>query len=1065
LKRFAPLLASIATAACAATALNAADSNRAPDPLFAGFVDPPVEARPLVFWQWVNGNVSKEGIRLDLEWMQRVGLGGALWFDIGFRTPPVPQYVEKRIGFGTPEWSDAIRFASSEAKRLGLSLGAQSGGGWSVSGGPQVSPEQAMKKLVWSETLLTRRSPKSSPLPMPPGVSGPYQDIAIEDAYRDPARYREVAVIAFREPGAETLSRPLEFADVPETAALVDGRFDRAVTLVPDEKGVVRLQARRATSPPRSLTIAVRGPAPTGFIHANDGRTTLEIIAELPVPGPHAAPVRTFALGERDELSWSVWFTGLTKPLEILEARFDTGARVNLAQDKAGYGVLENYGATETTPAAALAAIAPGDIVDLTAKMRPDGTLDWRPAGGRWIVQRFGWSLTGRRSVPATAESIGLEVDKLDRDAVRAFANAHYERFGDLDIALTDSWEAGQQNWTPGMPEEFSRRNGYGLRNWLPALTGRIIDNAARSERFLADFRRTISDLVVDNHYGVLAEVARERGLRYWAQAAGTDRPTLVDGMKAKSRVDVPMGEFWFYPEGAPPQPNYLNDVREAVSAAHVYGKPVVAAEGLATRGEDAWAMGPPQLRRIVDRFFAEGVNHLVLHTSAHQPFTASSGKGGPGMTLRQYGQHFTRNETWAEDAGDWVRYLSRNSWMLRQGWPVADIAIFVGDEGTPPPPDLIEALRRAGFASDWLNADALLSRVRADDGSLVRPDGGRYRALVIAPTVTRMSLPVLERLEKFASERVPVIGSRPVGGLGLHEDDSRARALADAIWNDANAPAPAEEVIEMLQRRGIQPDVVAPATLRWSHRAGVGEDIYFVANDSVEAVDAEVVFRIVGRRVEEWDAVTGTRARLAHSNSATTTRVRLRLEPRESGFIVFRGEAGAGFHGIAQPERRAFATVEGEWDVTFRDYPGGARTLRLRAGDSWSQHADPEIRFYSGHATYVRTIDVPPAALARGRTVELDLGTVGEIARVRVNGRDVGTWWSAPYRREITDALRGGENRLEIAVTNYWANRLIGDEQPGATPVTFSPIRPYTKDSPLRPSGLLGPVRLIGFE
>jgi hypothetical protein len=1056
LNRLAPLLASIACAA------GAAEPRIAPDPLYAGFVEPPAEARPLVFWQWVNGNVSKEGIRLDLEWMQRVGLGGALWFDVGFRTPPVPQFVEKRIGFGTPEWTDAIRFAGDEAKRLGLLLGAQSSGGWSVSGGPSVPPEHAMKKLVWSETVLTPRSPAVSTLPGAPALAGPYQDLEIDNAYREEPRYRDVAVIAFREPAAERGARPLGFVRQPNAELLVDGGLNRAVVLVPDEHGSVSLVAQRASRAPRSLTIAVRGAMPTVEVLSNRDEAGQTWTSQtLPAPGPHAAPVRTFALGERDEPLWRIRFAGVKGTLEVLEARFDTGARVHLAQDKAGYGVLDDYGAAETTSVAPDASIAADGILDLTAKLRPDGTLDWRPSDGRWIVQRFGWSLTGRRSVPATPESIGYEVDKLDADAVRAFANAHYARFGTLDIALTDSWEAGQQNWTPTMREEFARRRGYELRAWLPALTGRVIGDVARTERFLADFRRTIADLVVEHHYGTLAAVARERGLAYWSQAAGTDRPTLVDGMKAKSRVDVPMGEFWYYPESAEPQPNYLADIRETVSAAHVYGKRVVAAEGPTTRGEEPWATGPTQLRRLVDRSFAEGINQLVLHTSAHQPFTDRK----PGITLRQYGQHFTRNETWAEDAGDWLRYLSRNSWMLRQGRPVADIAILVGDDGMPAPPELIEGLRRAGYACDSINVDALTTRLRAEKRRLVRPDGGAYRAVVIAPNVQRMDLATLRAIKTLSLELVPVIGAPPVGGIGPPGDDAQIRALIAEIWGGIpGRTRNADEVREALDYLAIPPDVRGPASLRWAHRSAGEAEVYFVVNDSARSLEAIVQFRVAGRRVESWNAVDGSRVALDWVVGKESTQVGLSLGARESRILVFRGEARD--DSLAPPTAKpaVLARLDGDWRVEFLDGQGTPAVATLRPGVSWTDDADPAIRHYSGRAKYSRTVDVHRSWIAENRRVELDLGTVAEIARVRVNGRDFGAWWTAPFARDITSALRPGRNEIEIVVTNYWVNRLIGDEQPGAAPVTFAPIKPYTKESPLRPSGLLGPVRLLGI-
>jgi hypothetical protein len=1033
LKRFAPLLALLAAAAA-----GAAESGTKADSLFSGFVDPPAIARPLVFWQWVNGNVSQEGIRLDLEWMQRTGLAGAVMFDIGFRTPPVPQYVDKRVGFGTPEWEAAVRVAATEARRLGLLLGAHSGGGWSVSGGPEVASQDGMKKLVWAETEMQAPFPKPLIVQVPSPLTGPFHDLTGDPRFpvADSEAYEHVATLAYRLPNVEQDEKRRPRSRVRSTWVLDDGFFDSAQVLAPDARGDVFLVARPARgSHLRSLTLSVAGAWPKGAIERSDDGVAFHPFIELPVRAAHPSPVQTFALSARAR-AWRVRFSGLTAPIHVLEAHFRTGARIDRVEEKAGFGILGDTAATQ--PDESGTAIDPRDIIDVTRHVTPDGWLHWTPTSGRWRVVRFGWSLTGRRVVPATDESIGLEVDKLDAGAVRRFATSFYDRhrraIGDaaaLGIALTDSWEAGQQNWTRTMLSEFEKRRGYDLRLWLPVLTGAIVGDVERSERVLADFRRTIADLVADAHYGVLADVARANGMTFYSQAAGTDLPTIVDGLQAKGRTDVPTGEYWIYPAEAQPNPHHLSDVREAASAAHIYGKKLVAAEALTTRGEDPFAQGPRQLRRIADRFFAEGVNKVILHTSAHQPFTDRR----PGITLRQYGQHFTRNETWAEDAKAWVDYLARTSQMLQEGKPVADVAVFLGD-------DVPLALRLPGVAPritgydhDFVNAEVLLN-ARAQDGSLVLASGARYRILLTPER--ELTTPLREKVRTLAAAGVAVVQST-------------------------------QDAVARLRAKGVGPDVVFPdaSPLHWIHRVTDDADIYFVTNQSGQAIADIAGFRVKGRHAESWNAVTGAREAIRYAPDGDVTIVQLALGAWESRFVVFRGASRARFtaqtlraevpislHGI-------LASLEGPWDVEFLDGRGAPAQSTFPRLSSWTESADDAIRHYSGRVRYRRDFDVKKEWLDAQR-VELDLGDVGELARVVVNGRDLGVSWTEPDLVDVTHALRPGSNKLEIIVTNYWANRMIGDLQPGAKRETFAPIAPFTAASPLRRSGLLGPVRLL---
>ena len=1039
------------------------------DPLAEGFDNPPDAARPLAYWQWVNGNVSEEGIRLDLDWMARIGMGGVFMFDIGFGSPPIPQYVANRVGFGSDAWRSAVRLAAEDAERLNISFGMQSSGGWSVSGGPDVSPEDAMKKLVWSETHVTPDMADVA-LPPPPRTSGPFQDYPISERFREPALGGDIAIIAYRIPEFEE-STP-DVSGAPNTRLLSDGKYGEAASVSPDSAGRVSLTYTFAEPvAPDAFTLSLDGGVPAGVIEDERGAQR----AVLPRPAQLASPVQTYDTSGPHSKVWRVTFENIGEALNIREARFHFGPRVNRSEEKAGFGTLADYDSERSGPVPARRVIKAADVLDVSSHMTPGGRLDWRPEEGHWIVTRFGWSLTGKRVVPAPAESIGFEVDKLDRDAVRRFAKAFYDRLlaaagsdGRVDIALTDSWEAGAQNWSPHLRDEFIQRRGYDPILWFPVLTGRMVGAADASERFLADWRRTIADIVADNHYGVFQEELRARGITYYAEAPGTNLPMIADGIQAKRRVDVPTGEFWYWPEEGAPKAEHIADIREAASAAAIEGKSIVAAESLTSMGEVPWATGPREWRRMVDRFFAEGVTRTIMHTSAHQPFTDRY----PGMTLRQYGQHFTRNEAWADLAEGWVSYLSRTSFLLQQGRPVRDVAIFYGADAAIAPP-YGPALRPDGYDMDFLDQESLL-QLAFVDGYLVTPGGARYRLLALRPGLERMNADTLRKLCALAEDGATILGDRPAGPLGLVTEDREFQTLANRLWlKDGTGRHLGKgrvysnmSMTDVLTLIGVSPDLYSPAMpLNWTHRKIDDGDLYFVSNPAREAFRSTITVRAENAppeaRVETWDAATTDKASLQSILVPAGRTVDLSLPPYGSTFMLVRANIGPAAPAARVPTE-TLASIDGPWDVSFLDGRGAPAHAGFDTLASWTDHADPAIKYYSGRATY-RTefslADAPPAQ------VSLDLGSVGEMARVRINGHDFETVWWSPTRLDVSGALKQGGNTIEIEVANYWHNRLVGDRQNGAVNYTFAPIKPYDANTPLRPSGLIGPVRLERLE
>ena len=1106
------------------------------------FRAPPADAKPRVWWHWMNGNVTREGITADLEWMKRVGIGGMQMFDGSLGTP---QFVENRLVWMTPAWKAAFRHAASEADRLGLEMTMAASGGWSETGGPWVKPAQAMKKIVWSETTLEGPRRFTGVLPKPPSNNGPFQGMpnapgldfpAEKDlpgakpmaeeppAAPDPTYYADTKVLAVRL-GEGDMSmvdarpRITSASGDVDAALLTDGDLSKTISLtVPDGAKETWIQFEFA-EPYRAQAFTFAGapaiqfvgapPIPLGRLESSDDGTTWTKLVTLPGDEPTSAmfPVRTYAFPRTTARFWRVVMqphppsgfgamlgVPAAKGIAISELELSAAPRVNRWQEKAQYGILDDYGAAIASPSTSEATDV-DDVVDLTSRLKKDGTLDWQVPEGRWTVLRMGYSLLGTKNHPASPEATGYEVDKLNRTHVGSYID-HYTgqirgALGPLygksfRYLLLDSYEAGLENWTDDMIAQFRTRRGYDPTRYLPVLTGRVIGSAEESDKFLWDYRRTIADLFADNHYGTIADALKKQGLGLYAEAMGADFPTSGEGLQDKGRVGIPMAEFWTPGPGQDDGPNHVADMREAASAAHIYGKPIVAAESFTTMPPPivpAFAQSPYYLKRLADRALVNGINRFVIHTSVHQPFTDST--HAPGMTLGFFGQHFTRNTTWAEQAVAWTTYLARASHVLQQGRFVADLAYFYG-EGAPnavPFWKKIDPAPPAGFDYDWVNAEVILGRMKYEGGALQLPSGMRYRALVFPADVDRITLPMARKLRQLVDAGAILIAPPPTGTPSLSDGpagDDSVRAIASAMWGDIDGKTVTSHdygggkvywgrpVADVLTAERIAPDVTfggaRDAKLGWIHRRTPDADIWYVANQQERPEQLTASFRVGGKAVELWDPATGATAPASYTVAEGRTEVPLTLDPYGSTFVVFRRATTATQRTIPPESRTTVATMTGPWTLTFQPGRGApAEPVRFDSLTSWTQSSDAGVRYFSGTATYAFDLDAPIDAFRPGRRVELDLGAVKEIAEVSVNGQRVGgVLWKPPYRADLTRALARGTNRVEVRVTNLWPNRMIGDLQPGVTQTyTFTDFRPFTKDSPLLESGLLGPVRV----
>jgi len=1131
------VLLALATLASRAEAQNSAAT---PSRLEETFRTPPEAAKPRVWWHWMNGNVTTAGITADLEWMKRVGIGGMQMFDGSLGTP---QFVDNRLVWMTPEWKQAFRHAANEADRLGLEMTMAASGGWSETGGPWVKPAQAMKKLVWSERVVDGGTRFVGALPKPPSNNGPFlgmgnapaldfpaeknlpgaKPMAAEPpAAPDPTYYADVKVLAYRLPDGDLSLRDAKPRITSATGAvdatlLTDGGVAKTTTLtLPDGAKETWVQFEFA-QPFRAQAFTFAGapalqfvgspPIPLGRVEASEDGSSWKTLVTLPGSEPTSAmfPARTYAFAPTSARFWRVvmephkpsGFGAMlgvppAKGIAVSELELHPGPRVNRWQEKALYGQVNDYGPPLATPATN-AAVRTSDVVDLTSHMRPDGTLDWNVPAGRWAVLRLGYSLEGTKNHPASPEATGYEVDKLNRAHVGSYIHHYTDQIrGALGpqygkgfrFLLLDSYEAGMENWTDDMIAQFRARRGYDPTRYLPVLTGRVVGSAAESDKFLWDFRRTVADLFADNHYGTIADTLRKQGLGLYAEAMGADFPTSGEGLQDKGRATIPMAEFWTPGPGQDDGPNHMADMKEAASTAHIYGKPIVAAESFTTMPPPlvpAFSQSPFYLKRLADRALAHGINRFVIHTSVHQPFVDDEHK--PGMTLGFFGQHYSRNNTWSEQSVAWNTYLARASHLLQQGRFVADLAYFYG-EGAPnavPYWKPVDPAFPVGYDYDWLNAE-VLGKAEVRGGRLVLPSGMSYRALVLPADVTQLTLPMARKLRSLVAAGAVVIAPPPSGSPSLSDGaagDDSVRAIARAVWGNVDGKSVTEHaygsgkvywgrpVDQVLAATRVTPDLTfggdSAATFAWIHRQAGDVDVYFVANQRDQARDVTASFRASGREPELWDAATGETQRTSYASRDGRTDLTLHLDPFGSAFVVFRRATSVASRTVDALARTELATVSGPWDVRFQPNRGAPATTRLDSLTSWTSSADAGVKYFSGTATYAKDFTIPASALVPGSQVEIDLGTVREIAELSVNGTPIGgILWKPPFRADVTRALHAGTNRVEVRVTNLWPNRMIGDLQPGVTQTyTFTDFRPFTKDSRLLESGLLGPVRL----
>jgi hypothetical protein len=814
----------------------------------------------------------------------------------------------------------------------------------------------------------------------------------------------------------------------------------------------------------KAITIAGTNGIPFGNVLASDDGINFKILTTIPgKSGYRGGKIRTYTFPETKAKYYRIEFTNApVKPADVIpetttvvdtayaisEVKIHSGARVNRWEDKAGFNFLFEYSSVSTPDVPATSIIDRSKIINLTSKMKSDGSLDWDIPKGNWTIMRFGYALTGAKNRPPVPSGLGYEVDKLSPKHVEAYLKGYTDpikkAIGDLygkrlQYVLMDSWEAGIQNWTEDMLSEFQKRRGYDLTSFFPILAGRIVENAEISDRFLWDFRRTLVDMFAENHYGTITNLLNQQGIKTYSEAGGVSLESIEDALLNKKYVDIPMGEFWV--KDLHPSSMYYEDVRGAASASHIYGKNLVAAEAFTGGNYES----PQTLKRISDYWFTQGINRLVFHTSAHQPLDTK-----PGNTM--VGTHIHRNITWAEQANPLITYMARNSFMLQRGTYVADIAYLL-NEGAPSTMPFwgagLQPAKPEGYEFDYINADVLLNLMSVNEnGKLVLPSGMVYSILVL-PQTDQMTLPVLKKVKKLIEEGATVIGPKPFKAPGLSafpESDHELTELAHTIWGDLDGISRTKRsygkgkiiwglpLNNVLTSIGVSKDIVinhSPDEVSWIHRRDGETDIYFIVNRTDRQLDLNATFRISGKDVELWHPDDGSIEPAEYTIlEAHTTQVPIQLDENQAVFVVFRNKALQPSRKLPKIQSSTLSEITGEWKLSFPPNFGAPETVRLPKLISWTDHTVNGVKYFSGTGTYTKTFDAEKAWLRGDNKILLDLGTVNDIAEVYINGTKMDLLWKAPYQVDITNVIKIGKNELLIKVTNEWTNRLVGDRE-----------------------------------
>jgi len=1040
----------------------------------SGFVKPTDDNTVWCYWYWINDDISKDGITKDLLAMKKAGIGGALIGNIN------PARKDGKVPMLSEDWWSHMVHAVVEGKRIGVDIGVFNCPGWSQSGGPWVDSKKAMRYLTFSETKVE---------------GGKLLNIQLKQPEKN---FQDTHTLAFKSFVKELRSTQFiptkvtsNWNDV-EVALLNDGDPDSDTSFEPKAKQSLEL-IFDLSEPIEAQSISLIPSKPfkckIDMFAVVDGKETF--IKSLDFDRlrmtPNVGPIRNGAFAKAFP--------------KVKASKFRLKCTNFRTHRKAGYGfaeitiseapVLDKYiekqlGKMHTTPKpkwdtyifnsqkeleAGVTRLQPNEVIDVSDKVDANGNLNWQAPKGNWTIMRMGMTPTGTKNAPAAPQGIGYEIDKMNAELVQY----HFDNFvGELlkrvpeesksafKYVVADSYEMGSQNWTDNYQVKFQEKFGYSPVKYLPVLSGRIVGSVEESERFLWDLRRGIADDVAYEYVGALKKASNKHNLKTWLENYGHwGFPS--EFMMYGGQSDLISGEFWN--EGT------LGNIecKASSSTAHTYGKPITSAEAF-TSSRRAYLRHPAMLKKRGDWALTEGINHFVLHLYIQQP----DDNRKPGMNA-WFGTEFNRHNTWFSQADSYFDYLRRCQHLLQQGKYVADVCYFIGEDAPIMTGGRIPEIPK-GYSYDYINAEVIIDRLSVKDGRFVLPDGMSYKVMVLPPFKT-MRPELLTKLEQLIAQGGTILGPKPEKSPSLENyptSDNIVKDLANKMWNanyvDGKMKAiygkgkiwDGYELSEVFGEINQAKDVDVPedTPILWTHRKSPEMDIYFMSNQSDEQLQIAPIFRAdKDLKPQLWNAVTGEiRSLPEYEMTSTGIKVPLQFEGAQSWFIVFNKEAKTD-NATNFPEYKPLVILDEDFKVDFKNKEIGPKeTLVFNKLQDWSTSDNEQIKFYSGTATYTKTFTIDK--LPENQEMYIDLGNVSIMAKVKLNGKAVGGVWMAPYRLNISEAIKKGENILEIEVVNLWRNQLIRDKSRAEDEkYTWIVIDKITPESPLQKSGLIGPV------
>ncbi|MFD0766172.1 glycosyl hydrolase [Mucilaginibacter lutimaris] len=1035
-----------------------------------GFATIPDSVQTSIYWYWISGNISKDGVIKDLEAMKKVGINRAFIGNIGLDEVPYG-----KVKMFSEEWWDILHTALKVAARLNIEIGIFNSPGWSQSGGPWIKPQQSMRYLASSQLMV------KGPLTLNKKLEKPQAD------------FRDVRVIAY--PVAVDFNSDINslkptFNSSPTVGSLenlFDGNGDTGIKLKNGQpfsldvnvtkpyevSSVIISTAKHPVYLEGNVQAKVNGSYVT-LNHFSIDRTNPNLNTGFKSYGPAVISVPAASA-----TNFRIVFTKVSGDSGLTEVTLSPVPMVEKYLEKSlakmwptPHPFWTAYQWPQQPNDVMKYAIEPAKVLDVSKYMSADGTLNWKVPAGNWIIERTGMAPTTVTNSPAPPEGRGLEVDKMSVEHVAshfdAFMGQILKRIPPEDrktwkVVVEDSYETGSQNWTDNLIAEFKQTYDYDPVPYLPTLQGRVVGNQDMSDRFLWDLRRLIADNVSYKYVGGLREISHKNGLTTWLENYG-HWGFPGEFLQYGGQSDEIGGEFWS--EGD------LGDIenRAASSSAHIYGKIKVSAESFTAAGAP-FGRYPAMFKKRGDRFFTEGINNTLMHVYISQP-----GDKGPGLTA-WFGVEFNRLNTWFYDMDVLLKYIKRCNMMLQQGQYVADVAYFIGEDA-PKMTGITDPELPKGYSFDYINGEVIKQKAFVKDGTLALPNGINYSVLVL-PKLETIRPELLAKIKEMVQQGLVVLGPKPLRSPSLQGypmADKQVRDLAAELWGNTDGITnkahhygkgmvingmSLQEVLNLIK---VQPDLKVTKTdeVLFIHRRLKEGEIYFISNQKDTPVKFDAEFRNTGKSPELWNAIDGSIRKLpSYHQTATSTIVPMQLAPLESAFVIFRNPSTIGDSTKANyPQALKTINITQPWMVTFdKAMRGPAQPVKFETLTDWAKSANDSIKYYSGVAWYRTAFKT--GKLEKGANYIIDLGIAKSVAKVFVNGIEMGGAWTPPYTVDVTRALKPGENKVEIKVVNNWVNRLIGDAlMPAGTRPTSVLFGPDPKGE-LQPSGLLGPVKI----